>query len=88
VSSMSSENTASNASSLSQPTTIELEISGMSCGHCKSAVERALGQVAGVTGVQVDLAGGKASVLGQPLEPAALINAVIAEGYGAHLAGA
>ena len=67
---------------------IELNVSGMTCGHCKTAIEGALKKVTGVTGVNVDLAGGKASVTGEHVNPEALIAAVIDEGYGAHLAGA
>lgn len=65
--------------------TTELNISGMSCGHCVKAVEGALKGVPGVEGVQVDLAGGKATVEGQA-EQAALIAAVTEEGYGASVA--
>ena len=67
---------------------IELNVSGMTCGHCKTAVENALKKVTGVVGVNVDLAGGKASVEGEHVNTDALIAAVIDEGYGAHLAGA
>lgn len=34
----------------------ELKVDGMKCGHCKMAVEKALGGVAGVASVKVDLA--------------------------------
>ena len=67
---------------------IELNVSGMTCGHCKTAVESALKKVTGVAGVNVDLAGGTASVEGEHVNTDALIAAVIDEGYGAHLAGA
>ncbi len=66
---------------------IELNVSGMTCGHCKTAVENALKKVSGVNGAQVDLANGKASVEGEHINTEALIAAVIDEGYGAHLAG-
>lgn len=32
-----------------------LEVPGMTCGHCESAVRGELGQVSGVIGVEVDL---------------------------------
>ena len=67
---------------------IELNVSGMTCGHCKTAVENALKKISGVTNTLVDLAGGKASVEGEHVNTDALIAAVIDEGYGAHLAGA
>jgi copper chaperone len=67
---------------------IELNVTGMTCGHCKAAVETALKNVEGVNLVQVDLASGKASVEGAHVNSDALIAAVIEEGYSAQLAGA
>ena len=67
---------------------IELNVTGMTCSHCKAAVENALKNVAGVNLVQVDLASGKASVEGAQVSTDALIAAVIEEGYGAQLIGA
>lgn len=34
---------------------LTLSIEGMSCGHCKKALETAIGQLAGVHSVSVDL---------------------------------
>lgn len=62
----------------------QLDISGMSCGHCQKAVTGALEAVAGVTRAEVDLAKGLAVVEGEA-EPAALIAAVEDEGYKATL---
>lgn len=67
---------------------IELNVTGMTCGHCKAAVETALKAVAGVTAVAVDLPGGKASVSGANLELSALTAAVAEEGYRATAAAA
>jgi copper chaperone len=67
---------------------IELNVTGMTCGHCKAAVETALKNVEGVNLVQVDLASGKASVEGAHVNTNALIAAVLEEGYSAQLAGA
>lgn len=39
-----------------------LDVKGMSCGHCKSAVEGALNKLSGVSDVQVDLDSGKVDV--------------------------
>ncbi|OLV17264.1 CopZ family metallochaperone [Deinococcus marmoris] len=64
--------------------TTELNISGMTCGHCQSAVTKALKSVSGVQDVNVDLAGGTAQVQGQA-DPQALLAAVKDEGYGAQL---
>lgn len=57
-----------------------LKIEGMSCNHCKMAVENAIKGVAGVTAVQVDLAKKEAVVSGSP-ERAALVEAVDDAGY-------
>ena len=59
----------------------ELDIQGMTCGHCKKAVEEALSSVDGVTHVDVDLDAGTAKVEGGSLD--AMIAAVSEEGYTA-----
>jgi Copper chaperone len=41
-----------------------LKIEGMTCGHCKAAVEKALKSVAGVTAATVDLQKKEAAVIG------------------------
>ncbi|MRG85143.1 copper chaperone CopZ [Salinibacillus xinjiangensis] len=41
---------------------ITLNVQGMSCGHCESAVKGALGELEGVNGVDVDLGSGKVEV--------------------------
>lgn len=41
---------------------IVLSVEGMSCDHCKRAVEKALSKVPGVSAAQVDLAAKTASV--------------------------
>ncbi len=43
---------------------IELTIIGMTCAGCTASVSRALGKVAGVTAVSVDLASGRATIEG------------------------
>lgn len=60
-----------------------LQIDGMTCQGCVKSVTRALQAVAGVTGVQVDLASGKAVVDfdQQQVTPAALTAAVEEAGY-------
>ena len=59
-----------------------LNISGMKCGGCVSAVEDALKAVSGVDAVEVDLAANKAVVSGSA-ETSELIAAVEAAGYKA-----
>ena len=65
--------------------TIELDVSGMTCGHCQGAVTKALKSVPGVTGAQVDLKSGKAFVEGNA-DTQALVNVVVEEGYSAQVA--
>ena len=65
---------------------IELNVAGMTCGHCKSAVESALKAVTGVIAVEVDLAGGKAKVSGEGIQLESLVAAVADEGYSASAA--
>ncbi len=60
-----------------------LKIEGMSCGHCKASVEKALAGVDGVSAVkEVDLKSGEAVVEGDA-SPKALIAAVEGAGYEA-----
>ncbi len=62
--------------------TTELSITGMTCGHCVKAVEKALKSVAGAENVSVDLANAKATIDGTA-DTNALIAAVAEEGYTA-----
>ncbi|MBU8908731.1 copper chaperone CopZ [Desertibacillus haloalkaliphilus] len=39
-----------------------LNVKGMTCGHCKKAVEGALHELNGVTSVEIDLSSGKVEV--------------------------
>jgi len=57
-----------------------LKIEGMTCMHCKMAVERALKNVPGVISAQVDLAKKEAVVAGSA-ERAAMVKAVDEAGY-------
>ncbi len=60
-------------------------VTGMTCGHCVSAVKDELSQVPGVTGVDVDLvAGGTSTVTltsDTPVDDAAVAAAVDEAGY-------
>ncbi|MFD8563585.1 heavy-metal-associated domain-containing protein [Streptosporangium canum] len=57
-------------------------VKGMTCGHCVSSVKEEVTEVAGVTGVEVDLAGGLLTVESDsPVETAQIIAAVEAAGY-------
>jgi copper chaperone len=54
---------------------------GMSCEHCAAAVSAEVGELAGVSGVEVDLASGALLVRGGNLDVAAVRTAVEAAGY-------
>ena len=62
-----------------------LKVTGMTCGHCVSAVDKALKQVPGVERVDVTLEPGQAVVYGDA-DDQALIAAVKEEGYEAERA--
>ena len=63
---------------------VTLMVSGMTCTGCARSVERMLSAVPGVARVEVDLAGGRAVVVGTaPAE--ALADAIEARGYGVRL---
>jgi copper chaperone len=68
--------------------TIRLEVTGMSCGHCQSAVQNALRRQRGVRAATVDLEGGTAQVEYDPsaITPEQLTAAVAEEGYTATVA--
>ncbi|GAA4560540.1 cation transporter [Streptomyces collinus] len=57
-------------------------VSGMSCGHCKATLTRVIGELDGVSGVEVDLDSGHVTVTGSA-EPddAAVAEAVDEAGY-------
>ncbi|NLV58311.1 MAG: heavy-metal-associated domain-containing protein [Clostridiales bacterium] len=58
-----------------------IHIEGMSCSHCKAAVEKALSSVSGVTRAEVNLEKKLAKVSGQGLDEQAMKEAVIDAGY-------
>jgi len=57
------------------------EVQGMTCDHCRSAVAEEVGALAGVTGVDVDLATGRLAVRGRGLDDGAIAEAVAEAGY-------
>ena len=60
---------------------LELEVSGMRCDGCVQSVTRALNDCDGVTDATVDLAGGRASVIGSGFDPTSVAAAVRALGF-------
>ena len=61
---------------------VELEIGGMTCGHCVSSVTEEVSTIAGVTDVQVELASGALTITSEaPVEETAVKAAVDEAGY-------
>ena len=57
-------------------------VTGMTCGHCVSSVQEEVGQVTGVTAVDVDLASGRVTVTGTgPIDDDKVREAVEEAGY-------
>jgi copper chaperone CopZ len=66
--------------------TVELNVEGMSCGHCVTTVKSALTVVQGVQQVDVSLEGKKATVRADDaVADGALVEAVEQAGYAASL---
>jgi copper chaperone len=64
-------------------TTIELDITGMTCDHCVRSVTNALKDVPGVSDAVVSLDDKQATVTAESVDIEALIAAVEEEGYTA-----
>jgi copper chaperone len=62
---------------------ITYTVAGMTCGHCKSAVEAEVGQVPGVASVDANVDTKLVVVRGEGLEDAALRAAIDEAGYEA-----
>jgi copper chaperone len=63
-------------------TVTSYSVSGMTCGHCVSAVTTEVSKLPGVADVDVDLASGTVTVTSHaPLEEAAVAAAVTEAGY-------
>ena len=57
-------------------------VAGMTCGHCVSSVTEEVEQIAGVTGVDVDLPSGRVTVTSDaPVDDALVKGAVEEAGY-------
>jgi copper chaperone len=62
--------------------TTRYAVKGMTCEHCVAAVSSEVGRIDGVTGVDVDLAGGAVTVTSTaPLDDATVRDAVDEAGY-------
>lgn len=66
---------------------LRLTVTGMTCGHCRVKVEKAIQGVSGVHGAAVDLHAGSAEVDfdERAIDPSRLVAAVEAAGYGARV---
>lgn len=56
-------------------------VPGVSCEHCRAAIERQVAPLAGVTAVDVDLDAKKVTVTGDELDERAIVDAIDAAGY-------
>ncbi|WP_049560126.1 heavy-metal-associated domain-containing protein [Nonomuraea sp. SBT364] len=62
--------------------TATFTVNGMTCGHCVSSVKEEVGEVAGVTSVEVDLASGLLTVVSDtPVDRGDIGKAVEEAGY-------
>jgi len=62
--------------------TRSIAVTGMTCEHCASAVRAEISKLTGVTGIDVDVAGGTVRVTGEPLPGDARLREAVAEaGY-------
>ena len=65
-------------------TTNEFQVTGMTCGHCESAVRSEVAKIAGVDQVEVTASSGRLLVtLGAPVADDEIIAAVDEAGYEA-----
>ena len=79
----SADHTADNATAVDKDAGYLAAISDMTCASCVAKVERAIESIDGVSQVQVNLVAKQAQVVGG--DPAAVINAIIDQGYDAAL---
>ena len=77
-----STNAATVATAVAESTVTTYRVSGMSCGHCRTAITNAVGALDGVISVEVDIAGGLVTVTtgGEP-DDAKIADAIDDAGY-------
>lgn len=62
--------------------TTTITVSGMTCQHCVASVKEEVGEIAGVTAVNVDLESGRVDIESEaPLEQSTISEAVQEAGY-------
>ena len=65
-------------------TTNEFQVTGMTCGHCEMSVREEVGELFGVTDIQVSAQTGRLVVTSEePLDDAQVLTAVEDAGYSA-----
>ena len=62
-------------------TTLIYSVPGVSCAHCRQAIESEVSQVRGVESVAVDLDAKTVTVSGEPLDEPAIVAAIGEGGY-------
>ena len=62
-------------------TTLSYSVPGVSCEHCRRAIEGEVSQVHGVESVEVDLDARTVTFSGEPLDAAAVVAAIDEAGY-------
>lgn len=60
---------------------VTYRVPGVSCEHCRSAIEGEVSQVAGVETVAVDLEAKTVTVTAEPLDEQAIVAAIDEAGY-------
>lgn len=60
---------------------LTIDVKGMTCDHCVRSVSGAVTAVAGVAGVDVDLATGKVTIAGDSVDASAVRGAIVEAGY-------
>jgi len=61
-------------------TTINLKVTGMTCGHCEKAVTQAIRSLDSAAGITINRETNRVTIQ-TPIEPARLIAAISDEGY-------
>jgi copper ion binding protein len=62
-------------------TTVTFSVPGVSCGHCRAAIEQEVAPLPGVESVSVDLDAKTVTVTGDPHDERAIVTAIHDAGY-------
>ena len=61
--------------------TVRYSVPGVSCAHCKRAIEGEVSRVPGVESVEVDVVARTVTVVAEPLDEQAVVAAIDEAGY-------